>query len=113
MACRMENPTASEAKSANVLDRQSFPVVVGEIKKHIPVSDEQYGYLTSLFLLAYAIMYAGGGRIMDRLGTRLAERGRRCVRRDVAGHDRRVEARLELAHRVEHKARVAVRGVDE
>lgn len=58
------------ATALNYLDRQSFPVVVGEIKKDIPLSDEQYGQLTSLFLLAYAIMYAGGGRIMDWLGTR-------------------------------------------
>ncbi|HZO83572.1 MAG TPA: MFS transporter, partial [Verrucomicrobiae bacterium] len=47
------------ATALNYLDRQSFPVVVGEIKKTIPISDEQYGQLTSLFLLAYAIMYAG------------------------------------------------------
>src|SRR5215510_8471436 len=59
------------ATALNYLDRQSFPVVVGEIKKEIPLSNEQYGRLTSLFLLAYAIMYAGGGRIMDWLGTRL------------------------------------------
>lgn len=59
------------ATALNYLDRQSFPVVVGEIKKEIPLSNEQYGHLTSLFLLAYAIMYAGGGRIMDWLGTRL------------------------------------------
>ena len=58
------------ATALNYLDRQSFPVVVGEIKKEIPISDEQYSHLTSLFLLAYAIMYAGGGRIMDWLGTR-------------------------------------------
>jgi len=58
------------ATALNYLDRQSFPVVIGEIKKTIPLSNEQYGDLTSLFLLAYAIMYAGGGRIMDWLGTR-------------------------------------------
>ena len=59
------------ATALNYLDRQSFPVVVGEIKKEIPLTNDQYGKLTSLFLLAYAIMYAGGGRIMDWLGTRL------------------------------------------
>jgi ACS family hexuronate transporter-like MFS transporter len=58
------------ATALNYLDRQTFPVVVGEIKKEIPLSDGQYGQLTFLFLLAYAIMYAGGGRLMDRLGTR-------------------------------------------
>lgn len=59
------------ATALNYLDRQSFPVVVGEIKKEIPISDVQYARLTSLFLLAYAIMYAGGGRILDWLGTRI------------------------------------------
>lgn len=59
------------ATALNYLDRQSFPVVVGEIRKEIPLDDNQYARLTSLFLLAYAIMYAGGGRIMDWLGTRV------------------------------------------
>lgn len=54
----------------NYLDRHSFPNVVGEVKKEIPIDDVQYGQLTAIFFLAYAIMYAGGGRIMDWLGTR-------------------------------------------
>src|SRR5687768_11826481 len=58
------------ATALNYLDRQSFPVVVGEVRKEIPISNEQYADLTSLFLFAYAVMYAGGGRIMDWLGTR-------------------------------------------
>jgi ACS family hexuronate transporter-like MFS transporter len=59
------------ATALNYLDRQSFPVVVGEIRKEIPISDEAYGRVTSLFLLAYGVMYAGGGRLLDRLGTRV------------------------------------------
>jgi ACS family hexuronate transporter-like MFS transporter len=59
------------ATALNYLDRQSFPVVIGEIQKEIPISNEQYARLTSLFLLAYAVMYAGGGRILDWLGTRV------------------------------------------
>jgi MFS transporter, ACS family, aldohexuronate transporter len=59
------------ATALNYLDRQSFPVVVGEIRKEIPISNEEYARLTSVFLFAYAIMYAGGGRIMDWLGTRV------------------------------------------
>ena len=59
------------ATALNYLDRHSFPVVVNTIRNDIPISNEQYGQLTSLFFLAYAIMYAGGGRIMDWLGTRL------------------------------------------
>ena len=45
----------------NYLDRHSFPDVVNEVKKEIPINNEQFGRLTSLFFLAYAIMYAGGG----------------------------------------------------
>jgi MFS transporter, ACS family, hexuronate transporter len=52
------------------LDRQSFPVAVTEIQKSIPITDQQYSELQMLFLLAYAAMYAGGGRLADWLGTR-------------------------------------------
>ena len=58
------------ATALSYFDRQSFPIVAGEIRKEIPLSTEEYGYITSLFLLAYAIMYAVGGRIIDLLGTR-------------------------------------------
>jgi MFS transporter, ACS family, hexuronate transporter len=59
------------ASALSYLDRQSFPVAVTEIQKHIPVSDRQYSVLQMLFLLAYSVMYAGGGKIADWLGTRL------------------------------------------
>ena len=59
------------ATALSYLDRQSFPNSVGEIRKEIPISDSEFGRLNSYFLLAYAIMYAGGGRILDWLGTRL------------------------------------------
>jgi ACS family hexuronate transporter-like MFS transporter len=58
------------ASALSYLDRQSFPVAVLEIQKHIPVSDRQYSVLQMLFLLAYSVMYAGGGKIVDWLGTR-------------------------------------------
>ena len=58
------------ATAINYLDRQNFPVVYSEIIKTIPISDSQFGLLSSLFLLAYGIMYAVGGRIVDKLGTR-------------------------------------------
>ena len=59
------------ATALNYLDRQTFPVVVGEIRKEFPISNEEFARLNFVFLLAYAIMYAGGGRIMDWLGTRV------------------------------------------
>jgi ACS family hexuronate transporter-like MFS transporter len=58
------------ASALSYLDRQSFPVASIEIQKHIAVSDQQYSVLQMLFLLAYSVMYAGGGRIADWLGTR-------------------------------------------
>jgi ACS family hexuronate transporter-like MFS transporter len=59
------------ATALSYLDRQSFPTAVSEVRKEIPISNEQFARLNSLFLLAYAIMYAGGGRILDWLGTRV------------------------------------------
>src|SRR5215470_19856837 len=58
------------AIAISYLDRQSLPVAVKAIQQDIPLSNTQFGDLTSLFLLAYALMYAGGGVLVDRLGTR-------------------------------------------
>jgi MFS transporter, ACS family, hexuronate transporter len=52
------------------VDRQTLPIVIAEIEKTIRISDQQFAHLQFLFLLAYGIMYAGGGRITDALGTR-------------------------------------------
>src|SRR5262245_54117783 len=58
------------AIAISYLDRQALPVAVAAIQKDIPLTNTQYGALTSSFLLAYALMYAGGGALIDRLGTR-------------------------------------------
>jgi ACS family hexuronate transporter-like MFS transporter len=58
------------ATALSYLDRQSLPIVVNEVRKEIPISDADYARLTSVFLVAYGLMYAGGGWILDRLGTR-------------------------------------------
>ena len=60
----------------NYFDRQTLPVVVGEIQRDIPISNAAFSQLQALFLVAYAVMYAGGGRLVDRVGTRL---GYACV----------------------------------
>ncbi len=54
----------------NYLDRQALPVVIGEIQRDIPISNTAFARLQALFLLAYALMYAGGGRFVDLVGTR-------------------------------------------
>ena len=55
----------------NYLDRQTLPVVIGEIQKDIAVSNSAFSTLQALFLFAYALMYAGGGWLVDRLGSRV------------------------------------------
>ena len=51
------------AIAISYLDRQSLPVAVAAIQKDIPLTNTQFGALTSMFLLAYALMYAGGGAL--------------------------------------------------
>lgn len=60
----------SAAIAISYLDRQALPVAVAAIQRDIPLTNTQFGLLTSSFLLAYALMYAGGGALIDRLGTR-------------------------------------------
>ena len=45
-------------------------MAIKAIGQDIPISNEQFSLLQSSFLLAYAMMYAGGGKLMDVLGTR-------------------------------------------
>jgi MFS transporter, ACS family, hexuronate transporter len=62
---------ASAAIAISYLDRQTLPVAVKAISGDIPLSNEQFSSLQSAFLFAYALMYAGGGKVVDLLGTRL------------------------------------------
>ena len=55
----------------NYLDRQTLPVVISEIQRDIPVGNADFARLQALFLFAYAVMYAGGGRLVDVFGSRL------------------------------------------
>ena len=61
---------ASAAIAISYLDRQTLPVAVKAISGDIPLSNEQFSSLQSAFLFAYALMYAGGGKVVDLLGTR-------------------------------------------
>ncbi len=60
----------SAAIAISYLDRQTLPVAVQAITKTIPLTNQQFSELQSAFLLAYALMYAGGGKLADALGTR-------------------------------------------
>jgi ACS family hexuronate transporter-like MFS transporter len=59
----------SAAIAISYLDRQALPVAIAAIQVDIPLTNTEFGALTSIFLLAYALMYAGGGALVDRLGT--------------------------------------------
>jgi MFS transporter, ACS family, hexuronate transporter len=61
----------SAAIAIGYLDRQTLPVAVKAISQSIPLTNEQFSELQSAFLLAYALMYAGGGKLADALGTRV------------------------------------------
>ncbi|HJO05094.1 MAG TPA: MFS transporter [Acidobacteriota bacterium] len=53
----------------NYMDRMTLSVVIIQVQVALSISESQYATLNSLFLFAYAIMYAVGGRLIDRLGT--------------------------------------------
>ena len=58
------------AIAISYFDRQTLPVAISAIQHNIPISNEQFSYLQTAFLLSYAALYALGGRLLDRLGTR-------------------------------------------
>ena len=58
------------AIAISYFDRQTISVAISTIQRTIPISQQQFSYLSTAFLLAYAAMYAGGGRLLDLIGTR-------------------------------------------
>jgi ACS family hexuronate transporter-like MFS transporter len=61
----------SVAIAISYLDRQTLPVAVSAIARDIPLSNQRFSALQSAFLLSYALMYIGGGKLVDTLGTRI------------------------------------------
>src|SRR5262249_43542262 len=60
----------SAAIAISYFDRQTLPVAIAAIQKEIPVTNTQFSQLQAYFLIAYAAMYAGGGKLIDAAGTR-------------------------------------------
>jgi ACS family hexuronate transporter-like MFS transporter len=58
------------AIAISYFDRQTLPVAISAIQHSIPLDNQQFSWLQSAFLIAYALLYAGGGRLLDVLGTR-------------------------------------------
>ena len=60
----------SLAIAISYLDRQALSIAVAAIQREIPLSNTDFSRLQIAFLAAYGLMYAGGGALIDWLGTR-------------------------------------------
>lgn len=58
------------AIAISYFDRLTLPIAIAAIQRNIPISNQQYSWLQTSFLLSYAALYAIGGRLLDWLGTR-------------------------------------------
>ncbi len=58
------------AIAVSYLDRQTLPVAIAAIQRDIPISNTQFSQLQAAFLVAYAVMYAAGGKLIDAIGTK-------------------------------------------
>jgi len=58
------------ATAVNYADRQALAVVSDRIRTQFAMTEIDYSRILAGFFLAYAIMYAGSGYIVDRLGTK-------------------------------------------
>src|SRR5216684_7102740 len=59
------------ATTLNYADRLALSVVSSDLRKEFSMTEQEYSYIVTAFLFAYAIMYAGSGYLVDRLGTRI------------------------------------------
>ncbi|HPM88973.1 MAG TPA: MFS transporter [Bacteroidales bacterium] len=59
------------ATALSFLDRQVLSVAILKIKTDFNISDVEYGWINTAFLISYAIMFSVGGWLIDRFGTRI------------------------------------------
>ena len=59
------------ATAINYGDRLALSIVSHNMRVEFSMSEQDYALVVTIFLFAYAIMYAGSGYVVDRLGTRL------------------------------------------
>lgn len=58
------------ATALNYADRLALSIVSKDIRELYHLDENDYAHILVLFFIAYAIMYAGSGYLVDRLGTR-------------------------------------------
>jgi len=54
----------------NYADRLALSIVSRDLRTEFHMNEQAYSYVITFFFVAYAIMYAGSGYLVDRLGTR-------------------------------------------
>src|SRR3990172_8856659 len=59
------------ATTLNYIDRQIIGILKPELARQLGWSEIDYSNIVFAFQIAYAIGYAGAGRLIDRLGVRL------------------------------------------
>ena len=59
------------ATGLSFLDRQVLSISILKIQADLDISDVQYGWINTGFLISYAIMFSLGGWLIDRFGTRI------------------------------------------
>ena len=58
------------ATAINYADRLALSVISTDLRREFSMTETDYSQVVSVFLIAYAVMYAFSGYIVDRLGTR-------------------------------------------
>jgi ACS family hexuronate transporter-like MFS transporter len=58
------------ATGLSFLDRQVLSIAIISIQKEFGISDVEYGWVNTSFLLAYALMFTVGGWLIDRFGAK-------------------------------------------
>lgn len=59
------------ATALSFLDRQVLSLAIIKIKDEFHMTDVEYGWINTAFLLSYAIMFTLGGWLIDKFGTRV------------------------------------------
>jgi len=59
------------ATGLSFMDRQVLSLAIIKIKEEFFMTDVEYGWVNTAFLLSYAIMFTLGGWLIDRYGTRV------------------------------------------
>lgn len=59
------------ATTMNYIDRQTLSILSPLLRKELHLSDADYANIVTAFLVPYTLMYALGGKLVDRVGARV------------------------------------------